>query len=267
MAAETQYTANTGLVAISTANTNLDGTGTLGTLLTAAANGTLVKSVTIKATTNTTQGMIRLFVYDGTNTRLVSEIEVDAVTKSTIDETFEKYIELNLKLKSGDLLKVSTQNAETFNVIAEGLDWAYYATSVRPESANYTANTGMVAISTANSNLDGTTGTYGTLLTAGASATYKGCQIESITIKATSDVTADGMIRIFVQDSGATSTKLLTEISVPMTARSGTVRSFAYQINFPCSLNIQAGYKLLVSTETAQSFHIMADACDWKYPA
>lgn len=268
MAAETQYTANTGMVAISTANTNLDGTGTLGTLLTAASNGTLVKSITIKATTNTTQGMIRLFVYDGANTRLVAEIDVDAVTKSTINETFEKYVELDLKLKSGDILKVSTQNAETFGVIAEGLDWAYYSASVRPESTNYTANTGIVAIATANSNLDGTTGTYGTLLTAGASGSgWLGCKIASITVKATSSVSADGMVRLFVQNTASSVTKLLTEISVPMVTQSGTVRSFSAQINFPTGFCIAAGYKILASTETSQSFHIMADAEDWKYPA
>jgi hypothetical protein len=53
MAAETQYTANTGMVKISTANSNLDGSGTLGTVLTGASNGTLIKTVTVKATSNT----------------------------------------------------------------------------------------------------------------------------------------------------------------------------------------------------------------------
>ena len=63
MAAETQYTANTGKVLISTANSNLDGTGTLGTVLTAASNGTLIKAITVKAQVNTTEGMVRLFLF------------------------------------------------------------------------------------------------------------------------------------------------------------------------------------------------------------
>ena len=126
MAAETQYTANTGMVTISTANSNLDGTGTLGTLLTAASNGTLINSITCKAQGNTTQGMIRLFIYDGTNTRLVQEIEVPAVTKSGQDHSFETTIQCDFRLKSGDVFKVSTQNAETFNVIANAVNWAYY---------------------------------------------------------------------------------------------------------------------------------------------
>jgi hypothetical protein len=267
MAAETQYTGNTGFVAISTANTNLDGTGTLGTVLTAAANGTLVKRVYFKATTNTTEGMLRLFVYNGTTTRLIAEIEVPSVTKSTIDETFEEWVDLDLSLQSGDILKASTEKAETFNVIAEGLDWAYYSTSVRPESTNYTANTGTVLISTANSNLDGTTGTYGTALTAGASGSgWKGCYIDSITIKAIVSTTADGMVRVFIQDTGS-GTKLLTEVAIPIVTKSSTARSFVHQINFPTGLEIQAGYKILVSTELANSFHVMVDAKDWKYPA
>lgn len=89
MAAETQYTANTGCVTISTANSNLDGTGTLGTVLTGASNGTLIKSIIVKAQTNTTQGMIRLFVNGGGATELIAEIEVPAVTKSSTDPSYE----------------------------------------------------------------------------------------------------------------------------------------------------------------------------------
>ena len=45
--------ANTGFVTISTANSNLDGTGTTALLLTAGNNGTLVKTLIIKAQNNT----------------------------------------------------------------------------------------------------------------------------------------------------------------------------------------------------------------------
>lgn len=127
MASETQYTANTGCVTISTANSNLDGTGTLGAVLTGAANGTLIKSIIIKAQTNTTQGMVRLYSNGGGATELIAEIEIPAVTKSGSNPSFETYLEINYALKSGYILKASTQNAETFNVIAEGLDWEYPA--------------------------------------------------------------------------------------------------------------------------------------------
>lgn len=262
MAAETQYTANTGMVTISTANSNLDGTGTLGTLITAASNGTLIKRISFKATGNTTQGMLRLFIYDGTNTRLVQEIEVPAVTKSAQDHSFETTIQCNYRLKSGYVLKVSTQNAETFNVIANAANWAYYSTSVRPESTNYTANTGNAVISTANSNLDGT-GTLGTVLTAGASGSgWKGCLIESITVKATVS-TNYGMVRIFLFDG--TNTKLLTEVEVPAVTKSSVAQSFSAVL--PLGFELQAGWSIKASTQLAESFVVTAEGLDWTYPA
>ncbi|MFZ2205555.1 MAG: hypothetical protein WAV23_03110 [Minisyncoccia bacterium] len=267
MAAETQYTANTGMVAISTANSNLDGTGTLGTVLTAASNGTKVKSVKIKAVGNTTaQGMVRLFVTGGGNTRLIAEIKIPIITYSAADKCFERYIPLNLDLQSGYILKASTQIGDTFNIFAEGLNWAYN-TSTRPESTNYTANTGIGIVSTANSNLDGTTGTVATILTAGASGTYNGCYIKSIKIKGLGSTTVDGMIRLFIQNTGSSVTQLLTEVRVPIVTVSATLKSFEYRISFPGGFNLQPGYKLLATTEKTNSFAIIAEGQDWKYPS
>jgi hypothetical protein len=120
------YTVNTGLVTISTANSGLDGSGTLGTVLTAASNGTYIKTVTIKAQTRALQGMIRLFIYDGTNTRLLTEIQVDPHAAGSA--TWKSYAWTffpNFFLKAGDVLKASTQLGDTYNVIAEGFDISY----------------------------------------------------------------------------------------------------------------------------------------------
>jgi len=126
-----KYTANTGQVSISTANTNLDGTGTLGTVITAPktafSKGTLIKTITIKSQVNTTDGMVRLFVYDGTNTRLLLEVPVKAVTKSASADSFHKVINLNYYLEENCSIKASTEKAETFSIIAEGLDITYPA--------------------------------------------------------------------------------------------------------------------------------------------
>lgn len=260
MAAETQYTANTGCVTISTANTNLDGSGTLGTVLTAAANGTLIKSVIIKAQTNTTQGMIRLFCNGGGATELVAEIEVPAVTKSSVNPSFEMYLELNYTLKSGYILKAATQNAETFNVIAEGLDWAYYASSVRPESTEYTANTGMTIISTANSNLDGS-GTLGSVLT----AALNGTQIKAINVKASVNTTA-GMIRLYIYNG--TTNFLISELTVPAVTKSGTAVSFSrVKTFFGNGYALKTSYILKASTQVGESFNVIAEGLDWQYPA
>lgn len=273
MAAETQYTANTGMTTINAANTNLDGSGTLNTtiwsVITGASNGTLVKSITVKAVGSiSAEGMVRLFVYDGTNTRLLAEIDIPKITKTSQDECFERYLELDLDLKSGYEIRATTHIADTFNIIAEGLDWAYYSGNVRPDSTNYTANTGGALITTANTSLTGS-GTLNTdiwtVFTAGSSSTYKGSEISSIVIKGTTSSTADGMIRLFIND-GSSTTKLFTEVPVPICTPGATNRSFVHQIDFPGGFNLQAGYKLYATTELSNSFTILVEGKDWKYP-
>lgn len=262
MAAETQYTANTGLALISTANTALDGTGTLGTVLTAAANGTLIKNITVKGIVNTTEGMVRLFLFDGTNNRLLQEIPVPSITKAATVPAFEYTWNCDLKLKAGWILKASTQNAQSFVITANACDWAYYTTTVRPESTNFTANTGLGLISTANANLDGT-GTLVTILTAGAAVTYKGCRIECVTIKAIVTATR-GMVRLFLFDG--TNTLLLKEVPITETTKSGTEATFEQKL-YLSNLDLKAGWAIKAGTQNAESFAITIEGNDWKYPA
>jgi hypothetical protein len=131
MAADTQFNPNIGMVTISTANSNLDGTGTLGTVLMAgsgtvgSSSGTLIKSITIKAQANTSLGMVRFFITSGANTRLISEVQVPAVIKSASTPSFEVKVDTDYVLFAGNVLKASTQNGDTFNIIAEGIDWNY----------------------------------------------------------------------------------------------------------------------------------------------
>lgn len=111
-------------VQIATANTNRDGTGTLGTVLTGANDGTRIEKITIKATGTTTAGMVRLFIDNLTNVRMYKEISVTAITPSGTVEAFSAVLELfgddALDLPSGYILKAGTHNAETFNIVAEG---------------------------------------------------------------------------------------------------------------------------------------------------
>ncbi len=262
MAEETQYTANTGMQTISTANTNLDGTGTLSSaIITGASNGTLIKTVTVKAQVTTTQGMVRLFIYDGSNTKLLTEIEVPATVKAANDMSFEAVVPLNYSLKSGWSLKASTEKGESFNVIAEGLNWAYYASSVRPESSKYTANTGFQTVSTANTNLDGT-GTISAAIVTGASS---GTQIKSVCVKAQVSTTA-GMIRLFLYDGS--NTKLLKEIPVPAVTKSATAESFYEKVDFgELGFALKAAWSLKASTEKGESMNVIAEGLDWTYPA
>lgn len=262
MAEETQYTAKTGLVQISTANSGLDGSGTLGSIITAGANGTLVKNIYIKAITDCEQGMIRIFVTDplGT-TSLIKEIMVPAITKASINKAFEATIPMDYALASGSILKASTQVGNTFNIIAECVDWTYYNYGVRMDTTKYVANTGSCIINTANSNLDGT-GTLGVAYTAGSSGTYKGSSIGSITIK-TSVNDTPGMVRLYFDN--LTSKFCFKEIVIPTITKSATDQSFEYTIVFDNDFELQAGYKIQASTQNAETFHIMVNGNDWSY--
>lgn len=263
MAEETQYTANTGWATISTANPNLDGTGTLATILTAGANGTEVKSVWIKATTDTDQGMIRLYVDDRSTKRMIKEIPVPANGIAAINPAFEARVELDLFLKAGYSLVASTEVANTFNVIAEGLDWAYYSSSVRTDTTQYLTNTGTMIISTANSNLDGT-GSVTNIYVSGSAATYKGTSVRTITIKAGTNLTTPGMIRLYLYDNVSIK-KLFKEIFVPSKAQSGSAQSFEHTVVFDNDLDFKSGWTLMASTQQGQTFHITVEGNDWKY--
>lgn len=117
-------TPNTGVVQIATANTNRDGSGTVGTLLTAGASGSRVERIDIKATGTTTAGMVRIYIQDASaNVRLWKEVSVSALTPSATVQAFAASIDCSLPgnalwLPATFLLKASTHNAETFNLFA-----------------------------------------------------------------------------------------------------------------------------------------------------
>lgn len=119
MSTSAQYasTVQCASAALSAANTNRNGTGTIVSVITGATNGTRVDDIYIVANATTTAGVIRLFISDGTNIRLWQEILVTAVTPSTTVQVWS-YTLLNqaLLLKSGWSLQASTNNAETFSV-------------------------------------------------------------------------------------------------------------------------------------------------------
>jgi len=265
MAEETQYTAKNGIVSIATANSNLDGSGTLGSIITASSNGTLIKNVYIKATGNTTEGMIRLYVFDGTNSRLIKEIVVPAITCSGTTPTFEIKVQIGLSLKSGFILKASTEKAETFNIIAEALDWTYYGSSVRTDTTQFTTKNGIAQLTTANTNRDGS-GTIYDVYTAGSSGTYKGSSIKDIILKDT-QVVGDSMIRLYINNG---STKyLFKESYVPAKTGSDLVQFYKHVIEFENDFDLQADYKISASTQTAETygFEITISGNDWKYLA
>jgi hypothetical protein len=111
-------------VSFATANTNLDGTGTVGDIITGGAQGTHIQHVKIKAEGTTTAGMIRLYIYDTVTTLLLKEFLVSAITPSGTVQSWEvEWVPTtNLILASGEILRCSTHNAETFTAFAFGGD-------------------------------------------------------------------------------------------------------------------------------------------------
>jgi hypothetical protein len=120
MATTAQYasTVQNASAQVTTANTNRNGTGTIVSVMTGAANGTRIDDIYIVATGTTTAGVVRLYISDGSNIRLWQEILVSAVTPSTTVQVWS-YTLLNqaLILENGWSLQASTNNAETFNIL------------------------------------------------------------------------------------------------------------------------------------------------------
>ena len=121
MATAAQYaaTARTAIAQISTANTNRNGTGTIGTVFTGGSSGSRIDDIYIVATGTTTAGVVRLFLNDGTTSYLWQEILVTAITPSTTVQVFSASL-LNQALilaTSSWSLRASTNNAETFNIL------------------------------------------------------------------------------------------------------------------------------------------------------
>ena len=119
-----------GIGQVSVANTNRDGTGTIGTIFSAGANGSRIDAIDLKAVGTTTTGMVRLFIHDGVNARLLTEVPVAAITPSGTLPSWEAQLNTNtmtqvlpLLLPAGYSLRAATNNAETFNIIALGGDF------------------------------------------------------------------------------------------------------------------------------------------------
>jgi hypothetical protein len=119
------YTINSGVGIVSTANSNRDGTGTLTQIYSSGVIGAYIRTITIKAQGNTTQGMIRLFVWNTVTSFLIVEIEVPIVTQTSIASSFTATINLQFYLQSGFKLYASTQNGDTFILTVEGLSMSY----------------------------------------------------------------------------------------------------------------------------------------------
>jgi hypothetical protein len=93
-------------------------------VFTAGASGSRIDEINIVSTGTTTAGVVRLWVYTGSVYYLLSETLVTATTPSTAQAVFSSVSTYNnLMLPSGYSIRATTNNSESFNVIAFGGDF------------------------------------------------------------------------------------------------------------------------------------------------
>jgi len=257
--AECIFVANTGMAKISTSNTSRTGSGAMATIITGSSNGTLIKTIIVKAQTGSSQGMIRLFVTKaGGSATLLTEIHVPPSGKSGRDPSYTNVISLNYSLESGEQLSASTEVCDTFNVIAEAFDYSYStSTTYIDSSVQYVSNSGVGVITTANTNLDGSGAMEQIFI-----ASSDGSVINSIIIKAQAK-TDGGMVRLFIQDAAATTPVLFWEVPIPLVELDGTSQSYMCQVILQGTLCISSGYSIWASTEVSNTFNIIVEGTNW----
>jgi len=260
--------ANLGIGQISVANSNLDGSGTIVPCFTAATaagtreGGSIITSIKIKATSSiTSQGMVRLFIYDGTSFYLFKEIAVRPTTQSSVLPSFKVYMPSKLRLDSGYQIYATTENSDPFNIFVSGYNYGACECGTMNSFPSIISNEnmGLVTINTANPNIDGT-GTLGTLLNSISSGAGPniGTVVTRITIKA-EQTTTQGMVRLYISDG--TTTYLWGEVMIPAVTQSGVIQTFAK--NFPANLMLNPDYVMYASTENAETFNLVAIAQDF----
>ncbi len=105
---------------VATGDTSRTAPSSVATIITAVSAGTKITEVEVVGTGTTTAGMVRLFIYDGSNYRLFDEFVITAITPSASVPVYRQVrVYPNLVLPSGYSLRATTHNTETFNVHVE----------------------------------------------------------------------------------------------------------------------------------------------------
>lgn len=103
----------------------ISGVTGLTSLFAGGSSGSRVDQIIVRATSTTTAGCIRLFMYSGSgNATLIDEIAVAALTPGATDSAFNiSKTYSNLLVPNGYTLYVCTHNSESFAVHAIGGDF------------------------------------------------------------------------------------------------------------------------------------------------
>lgn len=114
-----------GVKQISTANTNLNGTGTITKILDATDNGTLVNSINIAALNSTKEDIVRFFIWNGTTYFLWMEVVIPPSTQASFIPSFKIELSENFKLQAGFSIAASTNNGQLYAITIQGTSWSY----------------------------------------------------------------------------------------------------------------------------------------------
>jgi hypothetical protein len=126
MASSASYvgTPKVGATTLTTANTALNGTGTLGTVITSGTIGSRIDSIQIISTATSTDTVINLFIFNGTTANLWQQIPLPAKTLSTTVASSNVNISTNINidfmpliLPTGHSLRAATSVTQTGIVV------------------------------------------------------------------------------------------------------------------------------------------------------
>jgi hypothetical protein len=113
-------TPNHGVVSITTANTNRDGTGTIsGAFFTAGATGSRCDEIVIKADGDPADCTVVIYIFDGASYFVYDEFDLDnpAAGSATVASYRVSKTYPNLVLKSGESLRASITAAPTAGAV------------------------------------------------------------------------------------------------------------------------------------------------------
>lgn len=117
---------NTGTVSISTANTNLNGTGVITTLFTANGTyGSMLNTIRVNSITAIQSGMLRFFMKSSLagSWTLLKEIPIPETPLANPPyPAYASTIEVNLEMANGYIIGVASQTNDTFLINAFGYD-------------------------------------------------------------------------------------------------------------------------------------------------
>jgi hypothetical protein len=95
------------------------------TLITGAANGTLIKSMTVKGFSNTVRGSIFLYLFNGGSPINIDSIQIDNEVQTGTQQAFSVTYELDYYLAAGVSIQAYMNTIQDFVITMDALDMSY----------------------------------------------------------------------------------------------------------------------------------------------